>query len=267
MGRADAPEGTNLMDTTLETTVSPAREAASATVGEGRVATLVVAAMPFVIAWVGFVTTVHGHRAWYSDEDGLAENFQVVFLLLASLGAAVIARTRWRRGERTLALSYAGFAVACFFVAGEEISWGQRLLGIATPAFLAENNVQQEITLHNTFLLTPVFQLAQLVLGLGITLAALTPWSLLLPARLDALRRALVPGPALASYFAMIAAWRFYRYFGVTPATPAWIGELSEIAELILYLGLALFTLEQLHRVRIRHVSPQIAVPAAAPAR
>ena len=240
-----------MMDATLDRAVAiDAGHVATTTAHEGRVVTAAIAAVPFVLAWIGLVTTALGHRAWYSDEDGLAENLQVVFLLVASAGGAAIGRVHWQRGERALALCYAGLAAACFFVAGEEISWGQRLLGIETPTAVAALNVQQEITLHNTFLLTPLFSLAQLVLGLGLTLAALTPWHVFLPPRWDALRRALVPGPALAGYFAMSAAWRLYRYVGLTPQTPAWVGELSEVPELILYLGLALFVREQWRRLR-----------------
>jgi hypothetical protein len=40
-------------------------------------------------------------------------------------------------------------AAACFLVAGEEVSWGQRLLGLGTPGALAEVNVQGETNLHN----------------------------------------------------------------------------------------------------------------------
>lgn len=236
------------MDATLDTAIPVAVTAAPAR--GAQIATVAIAAAPFAIAWIGLVTTLLGHRAWYSDEDGLAENLQVAFLLAASAGAVAVARIRLRRGEQALPILYGGLAAALFFVAGEEISWGQRLFGIATPPSLAAANIQQEITLHNTFLLTPVFGLGQLVLGVAITLAALTPWSLFLPARLDALRCALVPGPVLAGYFAVIAAWRLYRYVGVTDATPAWIGELSEVPELILYLGLALFTVDQLRRLR-----------------
>ncbi len=110
-------------------------------------------------------------------------------------------------------------------------------------------NVQGELNLHNTFLLTPVFSLAQLVLGGGIMLAALLPWAALLPQHLDALRQVLVPGPALAPYFGMSAAWRLYRYVWLRPGTPAWVGELSEVPELILYLGLLLFTIDQARRM------------------
>jgi hypothetical protein len=54
----------------------------------------------------------------------------------------------------------------------------------------------------------------------------------------------------------MSAAWRTYRYTMVTPQTPAWIGELSEVPELILYLGLLLFVADQVRRLPApRHVA------------
>lgn len=37
----------------------------------------------------------------------------------------------------------------CFLAAGEEISWGQRILSIETPEAIAELNMQKEINLHN----------------------------------------------------------------------------------------------------------------------
>ncbi|MBW3553749.1 MAG: hypothetical protein KY466_09565 [Gemmatimonadetes bacterium] len=37
----------------------------------------------------------------------------------------------------------------CVFVAGEEFSWGQRLLGITPPDAFLEHNRQQELTIHN----------------------------------------------------------------------------------------------------------------------
>src|SRR4029453_13243110 len=141
--------------------------------------------------------------------------------------------------------------VGAFFVAGEEISWGQRLLGIATPEAVAEVNIQQELTLHNTYLLTPVFSFAQLFIGFLPALPPRAPWQPLLPTRWDAWRRAFVPGPALASWFLLIGAWRLYRYAFMAPGTPAWIGELSEIPELALYAGLALFALDQRRYVRV----------------
>jgi hypothetical protein len=238
------------MDITLDRAARGEVAERSTAVRAHHLLTAGIAVVPFVLAVIGIRTGLAGYRAWFSDEDGLAENLQFVFLVLGTFGAGVVAHARWRRGERILALLYVGLALALFFVAGEEVSWGQRELDIATPPEWASHNIQGEITLHNTYLFTPIFSLAQLVLGLGIALAALTPWSRLVPTRWDEIRQVLVPGPALASYFLMSAAWRAYRYLFVTPQTPAWIGELSEVPELILYLGLLLFVVEQVRRVR-----------------
>jgi hypothetical protein len=40
-------------------------------------------------------------------------------------------------------------ALFCLFVAGEEFSWGQRLLGYFPPEFFLQHNVQQEFNVHN----------------------------------------------------------------------------------------------------------------------
>lgn len=226
------------------------RTAEARSADRSRAATLFVAVLPLLIVTGGVASALAGHRAWFSEEDGLAENLQVVFLLGAMVGAVLVARARNGRGERLLALAYSGLAIACFFVAGEEVSWGQRLLGIPTPPELAAHNIQRELTLHNTYLLTPVFSLAQIALGLGLATAPFLPWRRLVPARWDGVRRALVPRPALAAYFAPTGLWRIYRTTMVTPGTPPWVGELSEIVELVLYLGVLLFVLGQLRAVR-----------------
>jgi hypothetical protein len=41
------------------------------------------------------------------------------------------------------------FALALFFVGAEEISWGQRIFGIHTPASYKQINVQHETNIHN----------------------------------------------------------------------------------------------------------------------
>jgi uncharacterized BrkB/YihY/UPF0761 family membrane protein len=40
-------------------------------------------------------------------------------------------------------------AMMLFFVAGEEISWGQRIFGIKSPEFFVEENSQHEMNFHN----------------------------------------------------------------------------------------------------------------------
>ncbi|MCC7116998.1 MAG: hypothetical protein IT310_00615 [Anaerolineales bacterium] len=46
-------------------------------------------------------------------------------------------------------LAFLGLACMFFLAAGEEISWGQRILHIATPNLIKGVNVQEELTFHN----------------------------------------------------------------------------------------------------------------------
>lgn len=76
------------------------------------------------------------------QEDGLIE--WATFILF--LGAALVGGVRAVRNRRAFDFLVALF---CLFVAGEEISWGQRLLGYMPPDFFLENNFQQETNIHN----------------------------------------------------------------------------------------------------------------------
>lgn len=65
--------------------------------------------------------------------------------------------------------------VFCIFVAGEEISWGQRLVGYAAPEFFLRANVQQEVNLHNLpQSLQPGLFLMLALAGYGVLLPAAT---------------------------------------------------------------------------------------------
>src|SRR5262245_49734412 len=62
--------------------------------------------LPFAIAACGLASALTGHDAWYSVEDGFAENTQVVFLLGGALLAALVVRDT-RRTEPLVACLYA----------------------------------------------------------------------------------------------------------------------------------------------------------------
>ena len=90
--------------------------------------------------------------AWGATEaDGyeaaLGEDRFVEWWTVALFAAAAVVRGRdaWAR-RRIWDLLVALF---CVFVAGEEFSWGQRLLGFTPPPVFLESNTQQEFTLHN----------------------------------------------------------------------------------------------------------------------
>jgi hypothetical protein len=85
-----------------------------------------------------------------SKEDGLIEWLGALSLLVAS-GLFLLCFLRARRAgsNRVKQLFFIGLALALFIGAGEEISWGQRILGIETPEAVKEHNYQGELNLHN----------------------------------------------------------------------------------------------------------------------
>ena len=81
-----------------------------------------------------------------SREDYWVENLTVVWFFLAGLVlfvTALLERSIFRRCVYILG------GMAMVFAAGEEISWGQRIFGFATPDFLMHLNESQEFNVHN----------------------------------------------------------------------------------------------------------------------
>ncbi len=86
---------------------------------------------------------------WVAREDGLLE--MLTFCALATCAGLCLYRGWSLRGQRSpafIAMLVAGSAVLAFG-AGEEISWGQRILGIESPEFFQTHNGQGETNLHN----------------------------------------------------------------------------------------------------------------------
>ena len=101
------------------------------------------------------------------QEDHFIEWWTVTLFAASGLFAL---RLAWEEGRVFDAL----VGAFCLFVAGEEFSWGQRLLGLTPPVAFLENNRQQELTLHN---FAAVFGEPKWVL-----MAALVGFGLLVPA-------------------------------------------------------------------------------------
>jgi hypothetical protein len=85
-----------------------------------------------------------------SREDGILENLQVAIYVAAAISQLVVF-VQWLRrgGYKRRGTYHLLLFLLLMFVAMEEISWGQRLVGWATPAFLREANVQGETNVHN----------------------------------------------------------------------------------------------------------------------
>ena len=89
-----------------------------------------------------------------TEEDGVFEYLGAVGLLAAGVLFSM-AFVRSRTAENRAALGRPArlflLALGALFLlgAGEELSWGQRLLGLETPEGIAAANRQHEINLHN----------------------------------------------------------------------------------------------------------------------
>ena len=79
-------------------------------------------------------------------EDYWVENLTAVWFLLAGILLFV---TTWAERSFLRRCVYILGGVAMVFAAGEEISWGQRIFGFATPDFLMPLNMQHEFNVHN----------------------------------------------------------------------------------------------------------------------
>ena len=114
--------------------------------------------------------------SWLLKEERPLEGIGAVGLLAASVLCFLLWRHERRNaGPKWRTLSYLGLAVVFFVAFGEEISWGQRILGIETPESLEGINDQGETNLHNlsTSKTNFLFQVFWLVMGVLIPLASL----------------------------------------------------------------------------------------------
>lgn len=167
-----------------------------------------------------------------TKDDRLVEWLTVVFLC----GAAVLAMVKaikTRRVANSKYIFFILFAIACILFALEEISWGQRIFGVESPAYFMENSDQQEINIHNVIneqfsvRTKHVVAFAMLAYGVALPLIALTREvrSLAEKVRIVIPPLILIPGFILAS----LMTWD--RYFN---------GQDEEVAELFYSISLFL---------------------------
>lgn len=82
----------------------------------------------------------------YTTEDGYIEHSTAFLLLMTSFWCLYKALSIRRK---TPVVFFSVAAVVFFFGFGEEISWGQRIIGFETPEELQKINTQQEFSFHN----------------------------------------------------------------------------------------------------------------------
>lgn len=184
-------------------------------------------------------------------EDGLVENLQFVLFL----GAGVVAIMAGRQlGMASLQLQrwlYWLLGIGLLVVAMDEISWGQRLFGIATPERIEAVNLQNELTIHNLEPLMIYLHVAYLCVGIYGSFGWL--FNAFWPPESRSIRRFVIADWYLASYFGFLllvyglielAQWVQPNLLGHRLV----IGEFivfrdQEPAELMLALAMAIFVL------------------------
>jgi hypothetical protein len=154
---------------------------------------------PFGAALVVLASRSDGLYRLLVREDALLEWAQVIAYLVVVATAATVAPRLWRHGDHVAASVVVGLGLVSLLSIGEELSWGQRLIGFTTPE-IASQNRQGELTLHNDARIEPSTHLALLFAGLYGALAPVVVRR----------RTPLVPPRTLITFFAVIAV-----YYGV----------------------------------------------------
>lgn len=168
-------------------------------------------------------------------EDGLVEWLQVGGFAAAALGLAALGVLG--PGSRALRIAAVSGALLLVVVVGEELSWGQRHLGVSITA-LEEVNDQGDLTLHNVGTGLRLSQLGMLGLALaGVALVGLYRVS---PTRPPfGLPAGAGPPAWVAGWFAIAAALTAVRV-ALLPSPSYEVAKLSEVAELAVAAAVAL---------------------------
>jgi hypothetical protein len=94
-----------------------------------------------------------GSWKWYFrlmlKEDGPIEDATSIAYFVAFFVSLRISFTYKKRNDYLFCFMYLFLSIGLFFIAMEEISWGQRILNFKTPELMIEYNEQKEFTLHN----------------------------------------------------------------------------------------------------------------------
>ena len=148
------------------------------------------------------------------------------------------------------------FAAGLFFIAGEEISWGQRIFEVASPEYFLSTNKQLETNLHNLDFVQPsIHELYVVVAGYGTFAGFLAaPIRQKLSPDQAKLIPFFVPQKFLSSYFVFAFAYYSAReFFSLSKLTRFNIESIDqELVELLLSAGFLAFTLSNFLRARAR---------------
>jgi hypothetical protein len=189
----------------------------------------------------------------------------VLLLVVMIATYAHITALLWRADRRALAAVYGLAALVSLFIAGEEISWGQRVLGFATPAGLDDINDQGETNLHNIGIVVKVFNLVVLAICAAAIALPILRWTGWRGTARTVAGYVLIPPLALLPAFAFPFLHRIVR-LAFLPDVGARATKYAEYAEASFYFGLVVFALLARQALIRASTQPEEAnVPATPP--
>lgn len=214
--------------------------------GRDRIAPIWALWLPLAVA-VGLAiygkVSPRGYIFWIENEKhGLLELSQGLILVAATLIAMRLLLLPGIHRSRLLFAWLALAALCTFYVAGEEISWGQHYLGWTTPEDWSALNDQGETNLHNTS--SWFDQKPRTLLEIGVIVGGLIlPWLIALrPALRD--RPLAVIAPPLSCFPAALLA----ELSALSERTVNWVGgrdylfhRTSEVQEFYFYYFVLLY--------------------------
>lgn len=208
-----------------------------------------------------FRTNESFYRYWVLPEGyGALELSQFIF---AAAGAVIALRLLFHpyvRGWGLLKAALLFFAVACFYIAGEEHSWGQHFFHWQTPEYWSEINRQQETNLHNTFGVAN--HLPQLLLEIGIWIGgiAMPLWQRFVGPFRHGLLKLFAPSAALVPTALSVAVFKIAKKIGNDDAALDLVTRPSEAMETFFYLFILYYLVIFARRISALEVStPMIA--------
>lgn len=227
---------------------------------------LIIAAIPVIIVLgMAALVKVPSVFVWLTAEDSVIEWLQFLLLLTASLIFARSAFLLLQSRELKLGIFCLLIAIGIFFVAGEEIAWGQRIFGWGTPEALEAVNSQHETTLHNISSAHSLFVYGMMLVGLYGAVVPILRSIWQTDGQRSLMGHLLIPPLCLVPAFFMPFGYRFSRLFlGVDALAPRLIfaiTKFSEVTELCLYFGIMVFAWLLLRYFQQRNSIPPAANP------
>ena len=194
-----------------------------------------------ILATIALIVTFRINEQFYRDWVK-PEGYGVLELsqfLLAFGGFVIALRLMLRpyvKGWSLLFVACAAFAIVCFFIAGEEHSWGQHFFHWNTPDYWSQLNRQQETNLHNSF--SALNHPPQVILEIGIVAGGiLMPlWQRIMGPFQDPLLKLFAPPVALMPTALCAMLFKFAKTIGNDDAALDIVARPSEAMELFFYL-------------------------------